>query len=47
MRVFFDAKAQEIEQIFSGGPTISVSDIASVLNRIAPMYTENWRNIQL
>ncbi len=47
MRVFFDAKAQEIEQIFAGGPSVPVSDLVSVLNRIAPMYAENWRNIQL
>jgi len=47
MRVFFDAKAQEIEQIFAGGPNVPISDLVSVLNRIAPMYAENWRNIQL
>jgi len=47
MRVFFDAKAQEIEQIFAGGPTVPVSNLVNVLNRIAPMYAENWRNIQL
>jgi len=46
MRVFFDAKAQEIEQIFSGGPEVPLSDLIRDLNRIAPMYAENWRNIQ-
>lgn len=47
VRIFFDAKAQEIEQVFSGGPTVPVSNLVNVLNRIAPLYTENWRRIQL
>lgn len=47
MRVFFDAKAQEIEQIYTGGPEIPVTKLVEDLNRIAPMYTENWRKIKL
>ncbi len=46
MRVFFDAKAQEIEQIFVGGPSVPISALVETLNRIAPMYAENWRKIQ-
>lgn len=46
MRVFFDAKAQEVEQIFSGGPTVATTGLVETLNRIAPMYSENWRRIQ-
>ena len=46
MRVFFDAKAQEIEQIFMGGPSVPISNLEETLNRIAPMYAENWRKIQ-
>lgn len=46
MRVFFDAKAQEIEQIFMGGPSVPISKLQETLNRIAPMYAENWRKIQ-
>ncbi len=46
MRVFFDAKAQEIEQIFSGGPSIPVKDLKDALNRIAPLYAENWSKLQ-
>jgi len=45
MRVFFDAKADEIEQIFSGGPTVNVSELISTLTRIAPMHASKWRNI--
>lgn len=46
MRVFFDAKAQEIEQIFVGGPSVPISNLVETLNGIAPMYAENWRKIQ-
>lgn len=45
MRVFFDAKAEEIEDIFSGGPTINIADLVSTLTRIAPMHASKWRNI--
>ncbi|MCB0383193.1 MAG: DUF4835 family protein [Psychroserpens sp.] len=45
MRVFFDAKAEEIEDIFSGGPTVNISDLVSVLTKIAPMHASKWRNI--
>jgi hypothetical protein len=45
MRVFFDAKAEEIEDIFSGGPTVNITDLVSTLTRIAPMHASKWRNI--
>jgi len=45
MRVFFDAKAEEIEDVFSSGPTVNISDLVSTLTRIAPMHASKWRNI--
>ncbi|MFD2918013.1 type IX secretion system protein PorD [Psychroserpens luteus] len=45
MRVFFDTKADEIEQVFSGGPNVNVSDLISTLSKIAPMHSSKWRNI--
>lgn len=45
-RVFFDAKALEIEQIFSGGPSVPVTELKEALNRIAPLYAENWSKLQ-
>ncbi|WP_431135457.1 DUF4835 family protein [Psychroserpens mesophilus] len=45
MRVFFDAKAEEIEDIFSGGPTVNISDLVSTLSRLAPTHASKWRNI--
>jgi len=45
LRVFFDAKAKEIEDIFSDGPSVSITDLVSSLNKMAPTYSNNWRNI--
>lgn len=46
MRVFFDAKADEIMDILSGGPSVNITDAMDVLNRIAPMHSQKWRNIR-
>lgn len=46
VRVFFDAKAQEIEQIFGGGPSVPVTDLLDDLNQMAPIYSENWSKIK-
>ncbi|OUS00708.1 DUF4835 domain-containing protein [Flavobacteriales bacterium 33_180_T64] len=45
MRVFFDAKSDEIQQIFSGGPTVNVADLIATLTKIAPMHSSKWRKI--
>ncbi len=45
LRVFFDAKADEIEQVFSDGPSVNVTDTIDILNRIAPTHASKWRNI--
>ena len=45
-RVFFDAKAEEIEQIFSSGPNVDVTNLIEVLNRVAPTHASKRRNIK-
>lgn len=45
-RVFFDAKAEEIEQIFTSGPNVDVTDLIDILNRVAPTHASKWRNIK-
>lgn len=45
MRMFFDAKAEEIEDIFSDGPSVDIADLVSILNKIAPTHASKWRNI--
>ena len=46
MRVFFDAKSDEIMDILSGGPTVNITEAIDILNRIAPMHSQKWRNIK-
>ena len=45
-RVFFDAKVDEITDIFSGGPSVKISDLVSVLTKVAPIYSSNWKRIK-
>ena len=45
LRVFFDTKAEEILDIFSDGPTVPVTNLISILNKIAPNHSDKWRNI--
>lgn len=46
LRIFFDAKADEIEQIFSDGPNVNIAQTVETLNKIAPMHASKWRNIK-
>ncbi len=46
LRVFFDAKADEISDIFSGGPNVNIADLASMLSKVAPMHSNKWKNIK-
>lgn len=47
VRTFFDAKTDEIERIFSGGPTVDINSLVDNLNRLAPTRRSNWSNIKL
>ena len=46
LRVFFDAKADEISDIFSDGPNVNIADLASMLSKVAPMHSSKWKNIK-
>lgn len=46
LRTFFDAKADEIQDIFSSGPSVSIDKLVDALNNVAPMYSSQWRNIK-
>lgn len=41
-RVFFDAKADEIVSIFSGGPQTSITELVDNLNRVSPLNAAKW-----
>lgn len=47
IRVFLDAKGDEIVNVFSDGiPSKNQSQMLTVLNRIAPTYKSRWKNIK-
>lgn len=45
-RTFFDAKSDEIVSIFTGGPSINISDLVENLNRISPTNSSKWSQIK-
>lgn len=45
LRAFFDAKSREIEEIFSGGPSVQIAKMMETLNELAPQFTDKWKNI--
>lgn len=46
-RVFFDAKADEIVSIFSGGPSLPLADLLDKLGRVSPTNSAKWSKIKL
>jgi hypothetical protein len=45
LRTFFDAKADEIEQVFTDGPQVNIANLKDVLQKVAPLHAAKWRNI--
>ncbi|MGO4918918.1 DUF4835 family protein [Maribacter spongiicola] len=43
---FFDAKSEEIKNIFSDGPKIDIIKLKETLNKIAPLYASTWNDIK-
>ena len=46
IRVFFDAKSDELMDILSAGPSVNITDVVDILNTIAPMHSQKWRKIK-
>ncbi len=46
LRTFFDAKADEIEQIFRDGPNVNIASVKETLQKVAPTYNSKWQNIK-
>lgn len=46
MRVFFDAKSDELVSMFSGGPMVTTTEFKETLNRISPLNSSKWNNIK-
>lgn len=46
IQTFFDAKSDEIQNIFSDGPKVDIVKLKETLNRIAPLYSSTWNEIK-
>lgn len=46
-RVFFDSKADEIVSIFSGGPTVPITNLTDNLTKVSPLNTYKWSKIKI
>ncbi|WP_297793579.1 DUF4835 family protein [uncultured Eudoraea sp.] len=45
IQTFFDAKSEEIQNIFSDGPKVDIVSLKETLNRVAPFYSTTWDEI--
>ena len=45
IQTFFDAKSEEIKNVFSDGPKIDMVKLKETLNKVAPFYSSTWNEI--
>ncbi len=45
IQTFFDAKAEEIQNVFSDGPKVDIVKLKESLNKVAPFYSTTWNAI--
>lgn len=46
IRIFFETKSSEIQEIFSSGPQFDTSLLYNQLNRLAPFFSNKWSSIR-
>ena len=46
LQMFFDAKADEIVNLFSDGPKVDFGRTSKILKKIAPFYQPQWKQIK-
>jgi hypothetical protein len=46
-RIFFDAKSDEITDIFKEGPAVQAAELVDNLNRLSPLNASKWGTIRL
>lgn len=46
LRIFMDSKSDEIVSIFTGGPSISITDMVDSLNRTSPSNSSKWQSLK-
>ncbi len=47
LQIFFDAKSDEILNVFSGGPKVDFELTLSVLKKISPFFNSKWKQIKM
>ena len=46
LQLFFDAKSDEIVNVFSSGPEVEFDQTAKLLKKIAPFFLSQWKQIK-
>lgn len=46
IRIFFETKSDEIQEIFSSGPQFDTTTLYNQLNRLAPFFSNKWSSIR-
>jgi len=46
IQTFFDAKSDEIRDIFSDGPKVDIVKLKETLSKVAPNYSSTWNDIK-
>ncbi|NJB35867.1 DUF4835 family protein [Croceivirga sp. JEA036] len=46
IQTFFDAKSEEIQNVFSDGPKVDIVKLKETLNKVAPFYSNTWNQIK-
>lgn len=46
LRVFMDSKSDEIVSVFTGGPSVSITDMVDSLNRTSPANSSKWQSLK-
>ncbi len=46
IQTFFDAKSEEIQNIFSDGPQVDLARLKETLNKVAPFHSNTWNAIK-
>jgi hypothetical protein len=46
LRIFMDSKSDEIVSVFTGGPSVTISDMVESLNRTSPTNASKWQSLK-
>ncbi|WP_281637812.1 DUF4835 family protein [Flavobacterium marginilacus] len=46
LRIFMDSKSDEIVSVFTGGPSITITDMVDSLNRTSPSNSNKWQSLK-